>query len=67
MENTTFKQFVHEFLKKFAFMVVMFFISLRVSNDNIYQAFLNYLWILVLGALFISVWKVYVKPKIQNR
>lgn len=67
MKNITLKQFFYEFIKKIALILVIFFISLWVSNNNIYQGFIDYLWVLVLGALIISALTVYFKPKIQNR
>ncbi|WP_407371895.1 hypothetical protein [Carnobacterium sp.] len=67
MKNITLKQIFYEFIKKFVLVLILFFISLWVSNNNIYQGFIDYLWVLVLGALIISVLTVYFKPKIQNR
>ena len=67
MKNITLKQIFYEFIKKFALVLVLFFISLWVSNNNIYQGFIDYLWVLVVGTLIISVFTVYFKPKIKNR
>lgn len=67
MKKTLLKQIFHEFIKKFALVLVLFFMSLWVSNNDIYQGFIDYLWILVIGALIISVLTVYFTPKIKNR
>lgn len=59
------KQFLFDFIKKTVFMSIFFFIGLLVSRNDVYQGFLDYYWLLIIGALLISIVNMYVKPKFQ--
>ncbi|WP_313468052.1 hypothetical protein [Carnobacterium sp.] len=67
MNKAKFKQFIFAFLKRFALLIVFYFIALWVSNNDIYGGFANYSWILLLGALIISIFTVYLKPNSKQK
>lgn len=65
MDGKDLKRFSIDFLKKIIYMAIFFTVGLFVSNNNILQGFMDYFWVLVVGALLISAFNIYIKPKFQ--
>lgn len=64
MKGKKIKKMSIEFTKKIMFMSIIFFVGLSVSNNNIYQGFMDFFWLLVIGAFLISMFNVYIKPNL---
>lgn len=60
------KKMTIEFMKKIIFMSIFFFIGLSVSNNNVSQGFMDFFWILIIGAFSISAFNVYINPYLQR-
>lgn len=67
MDKAKLKQFIFECLKRLAVFVVFYCIALWVSNNDVYEGFVNYSWVLLLGAVISSIFTVYLKPNVKQK